>query len=158
MLAIGSIIHSSSQGDFISREAVHELRNTFTCNELFNTAWRRFINPWLENAYATLNLRTGRLEGHDEFSMSDETPYLILFKVNLESIVPEDFLTNEELDEYGESKQSLEQFCERYVINVKQCAKSYYQSHWDKISWYMDSVIEANLFEWYEFREVAQYA
>lgn len=158
MLAIGSIIFSSSKGKFISNEVVHELRNKFTCNDFFNSAWKALINPWYGCAYATLNLRTGELEGHDEFSMRRGTPYLILYKVSLESLSPEDILTDKELSEYEKFEQSLEQFCGKYAINVKQRAESYYQSNWDKISWYMDSVIEANLFEGYEIREVAQYA
>lgn len=157
MLTIGSIIFSNCQGEVLSNEVVHELRNIFSFDELFDIAWGEFINPWLQNAYATLNLRTGELEGHDEFSMRRETPYLILFKISLESLSPEDILNDKELDEYEKVEQTLEQFCEEYVIDVKQRTKWYYQSHLDMISWYIDSVIEENLFEWYETREIAQY-
>ncbi|WP_191559391.1 hypothetical protein [Metabacillus idriensis] len=155
MLSIGSIIFSDCSGEVFSKKVVHELREILVCEELFNIAWNESINPWYGCAYATLNLRTGELEGHDEFSMRRGTPYLILYKVSLESLLPEDILTDKELSEYEKFEQSLEQFCGKYEINIKQRAESYYQSNWDKISWYMDSVIEANLLEWYEVREVA---
>ena len=158
MLKIGSIIYSDCKGEVLNEEIVHKLRNRFTCDELFNIAWEESINHWLGGAYATLNLQTGGLEGHDEFSMIRGTPYLILFNVSLDSLSSEDILTDEELGEYKQFEQSLDKFCEKYAINVKQRAKSYYQSHWDKITWYIDSVIEENLLEWYETRKVAQYA
>lgn len=154
MLSIGSIIFSSSKGEVISKVKVRELRDTFIFDELFNLAWTRLINPWLQSAYATLNLRTGELEGNDEYTMSRGTPYLILFKVKLASLAPEDILTTEEMEKYEESVQLLEQFCEKYGINVKQRAKDYYQSNWSIISWYFDSVIEENMFDFYENREV----
>lgn len=157
MLTIGSIIFSGYQGVVLSNEVVHELRNKFSFDKLFDIAWEEFINPWYQNEYATLNLRTGELEGHDEFSMRRGTPYLILFKISLESLSPEDILNDKELGEYEKVEQTLEQFYEEYVIDVKQRAKRYYQSNWDMIRWYIDSVIEENLFEWYETREIAQY-
>lgn len=156
MLSIGSIINSRSKGVLVSKESVREIRSTFVCDELFNIAWTGLGNPWLQSAYATLNLQTGGLEGHDEFSMSSEIPYLILFKVELASLVPEDILTIEEMDKFEGSVQLFEQFCESHSINVKQRAKSYYQSNWGIISWYFDSVIEENLFDIYETRKVAK--
>lgn len=156
MLSIGSIIYSSSKVELLSKEMVDEIWNTFNCEELFSIAWAKLIKPWLESGYATLNLRTGRLEEHDEFSMSYGTPYLILFKVDLASLAPENILTVEEMYKYEGSGQLLEQFCEKHSINVKERAKSYYLSHWRKVSWYFESIIEDNLFEFYETREVAQ--
>lgn len=158
MLTIGSIINSNSQGEFLSRETVDKLRDTFTRNELFNIAWSGVINPWLQSAYATLNLKTGEIEAHDEFSMRRETPYLILYKVELESLEPEYILTYHELGEFEMCGQLLEHFCELYAINVKQRVKNYYHSYWNEISWYFDSFIEENLFELYETHKVTQYA
>ncbi|MDM5250082.1 hypothetical protein [Lysinibacillus sp. G4S2] len=135
-------------------EVVNEIRDTITYNELFNTAWKRFINPWLESSYATLNLRTGELEGHDEFTMNSDTPYLILFKVKLESLSPKDLLTDDEVEEYERSENSLERFCEKIEINVINRAYDYYQSLWNRVEWYADSIIEENLFEWYETRKI----
>lgn len=157
MLTIGSIIYSDFQGEVLNAEVVHELRSTFRYDKLFNIAWGESINHWLGSAYATLNLRTGELEGHDEFSMRRETPYLIHFKVSLESLSPKDILTDIELSKYEKDEQTLEQFCEEHEIDVKQRAKSYYQSHWEMIGWYIDSVIEENLFEYYGSREVVNH-
>lgn len=134
MLSVGSIISSNSKGQFLSEEVIHQLMSTFTSDYLFNYAWKSFIDPWSGDAYATLNLKTGLLEGRDEFSMRSTTPYLILFKISLESLAPEDILTEEELGEYEKFEQSLKLFCEKYEVNVKQRAKSYYKSHWDTIS------------------------
>ena len=157
MLKIGSIIFSKCTGEVLSIEEVNELRNKFTCDELFNIAWKELMNPWLEDAYATLNLRTGELEGHDEFSMRRETPYLILFKVSVESLSPGDVLTDVEISEYEKDHQTLEHFCEEFKIDMKKRAKSYYQSHWEMISWYIDLVIEENLFEYYVSRKVVNH-
>lgn len=157
MFEIGTIIHSDYEGKVLSEEVVKELRNTFNFNELFNVAWEDLIDPWLQNAYATINLRTGELEGHDEFSMlsvNPGTPYLILLKVSLESLSPEEVLTDEEIGKLGDFKQSLKHFCENYVIDIKERVKNYYQSNSDIIHWYIDSVIEENLFEYYVSHEV----
>lgn len=149
MLKTGSIIFSQSKGQIMSQEAVNKLRNTFTRDELFNIAWGSLVNPWLENGYATLDLRTGDLEGNNDFSMRGGTPHLILFKVSLESLSADDILTDKEFGEYDKDDQTIEQFCKEYKIDVKQRTKIYYQSHWEKIGWYIDSVIDENLYEYY---------
>lgn len=156
MLKIGSVVFSKSKGEIQSIEVVNELRNKIIFEDLFNPAWEILINPWIDFAYTTLNLRTGKIEGNDEFSMCPETPYLILFKVPLNSLIPKEILNDVELEEYEMVEMTLQQFCEEFKVDVKQRTKTYYQSYWKKAEWYIDSVIEEKLLKYYASRETVE--
>ena len=153
MLSVGSIIRSSYKENHLGKEEIDHIIDNYNWNEFFNIAWDANLAPWTFSSYATLNLVTGEIEGNDMFSMKERTPYLILFKVKLESLRPEEILNELELKQYQSSEQPLSSFCLMNYIPVKQRAEEYYCSKQVKFRWYWEVVLEESLTEWLENKE-----
>ncbi|WP_336498061.1 hypothetical protein [Psychrobacillus sp. FJAT-51614] len=106
--------------------------------------------------FATINLRTGKLECHDMFSLDHTSPYLIFRDFSIPSIEIEELLDPTLLTEYYTLNESLEEFLKHKNVDDKKLFKNYYVSRWKEFSWYWDSIAIDELEKFYynkEFKE-----
>ncbi|GGA43203.1 hypothetical protein [Psychrobacillus lasiicapitis] len=150
MLSSGSIICEESPSEVLELSAIKSILNAYSGSEIFDIAWEASINPWVENTYAMLNLHSGKLVGHEEFTMKLNTSYLILRKIRLQSLNPGDILNEKELMEFHRFGKPLQVYCENSNLNLKQRVIEYESNIWAQCSWYWEAIITESLDNFYD--------
>ncbi|MEI4770499.1 hypothetical protein WAX74_12715 [Psychrobacillus sp. FJAT-51614] len=120
---------------------------------MWQETYCKYLNPEM---FATINLRTGKLECHDMFSLDHTSPYLIFRDFSIPSIEIEELLDPTLLTEYYTLNESLEEFLKHKNVDDKKLFKNYYVSRWKEFSWYWDSIAIDELEKFYynkEFKE-----